>query len=72
MLQHNSPHDRESPLNFELIGYDELGRLPIIGRSSDRESILEVPERPAHGLEAESRPQRQREFLANDFWMAGF
>jgi len=65
-------HDRDEPLNYELLGYDELGRLPTIGRTSDRESFLSWTEQPARPRESELGAPRNREFLANDFSFGGF
>jgi len=67
-MAHSAPSDdRELPLNLELLGYDELGRLPTIGRSSDRESLLRLQEFFTRPGEQELASPRTREFLANDF-----
>lgn len=67
-MAHSVPSDdREPPLNLELLGYDELGRMPTIGRSTDRESLLRLQECFTHPGEHEIVSPRTREFLANDF-----
>jgi hypothetical protein len=72
-MAHSLPsYDREEPLNLELLGYDELGRLPTIGRSSDRESILKLQEYFTRSSEQELGSPRTREILANDFSIGGF
>ncbi|MSR60784.1 MAG: hypothetical protein EXS05_24615 [Planctomycetaceae bacterium] len=57
--------DPDLPLNLDLVGYDEFEQVPIIGRATDRESILDLP---TPGLPA-TEPRRGvlREFLTNDF-----
>ena len=55
------------PISFDAVR-DELGRVPVMGRESDRELFLDLP---AGGLAvphiAERRGSANRELLANDF-----
>ncbi len=57
----------DAPLNLDGVR-DELARVPVIGRESDRELFLDVP---VGGLAAprvsDSRQPAEREFLSNDF-----
>jgi hypothetical protein len=65
-------HDHDPPVNLDLIGYDELGWLPTVGRTSDGEPPLDLPDgtlRPKSDVPRRSGP---REFLANDFASGGF
>jgi hypothetical protein len=63
--KHPASHD--APLNLDAVR-DELARVPVIGRESDRELFLDLP---VGGLAtprvADSRPPAEREFLSNDF-----
>lgn len=58
---------QEQPLNFELVGYDEPGWMPIIGRASDSEPLLDLPDGTLRPRNDEPRRACPREFLANDF-----
>ena len=62
---------QDQPLNLDTVR-DELGRVPVIGRETDRELFLDLP---MGGLAvphvADSRPPAQREFLSNDFTHGG-
>jgi hypothetical protein len=55
------------PLNLDMVR-DELARVPVIGRESDRELFLDLP---VGGLAAprvaDTRQPAEREFLSNDF-----
>ncbi|MGE5194398.1 MAG: hypothetical protein ACM3U2_18065 [Deltaproteobacteria bacterium] len=57
----------DEPLNLDAVR-DELGRVPVIGRESDRELFLDLP---VAGLAAphvaDNRQPAEREFLSNDF-----
>ncbi len=58
---------KDEPLSLDSVR-DELGRVPVIGRESDRDLFLDLP---AVGLAAphvaDSRKPAEREFLSNDF-----
>jgi hypothetical protein len=58
---------KDEPLSLDSVR-DELERVPVIGRETDRELFLDLP---AMGLAAphiaESRKPAEREFLSNDF-----
>ena len=61
-------YGEDMPLNLDAV-LDELGRVPIIGPSSDRELFLDLPSAglappPIGGCQ----PPVEREFLTNDFW----
>lgn len=57
----------DAPLNLDAVR-DELARVPVIGRETDRELFLDLP---VGGLAAphvaDSRQPAEREFLSNDF-----
>jgi len=59
--------DHDTPLNFDEVR-DELARVPVIGRETDRELFLDLP---VGGLAAphvaDARQPAEREFLSNDF-----
>ncbi len=57
----------DEPFNLEFVR-DELGRVPVMGRESDRELFVDLPSAglsPPHV--AEVRAPVQRELLANEF-----
>jgi len=57
----------DAPLNLDAVR-DELARVPVIGRETDRELFLDLR---AAGLAtpriADARQPDEREFLSNDF-----
>jgi hypothetical protein len=59
--------NKEEPLSLDSVR-DELERVPVIGRETDRELFLDLP---VGGLAAphvaDSRQPAEREFLSNDF-----
>jgi hypothetical protein len=61
----------DEPLNLDAVR-DELGRIPVIGRETDRELFLDLP---MGGLAVPhvpgDRPPAEREFLSNDFTHGG-
>jgi hypothetical protein len=61
----------DEPLNLDAVR-DELGRIPVIGRETDRELFFDLP---VGGLAAphvaDSRQPAKREFLSNDFTHGG-
>ena len=63
-----SPSGIDKPFSLDDAVRDELGRVPVIGRETDRELLFDLP---AGGLAmphvAESRTAAEREFLSNDF-----
>ncbi len=58
---------KDEPLNLDAVR-DELERVPIIGRETDRELFVDLP---VVGLAAphvaDTRRPAEREFLSNDF-----
>jgi hypothetical protein len=62
--------NKEEPLNLDAVR-DELERVPVIGRETDRELFIDLP---VGGLAtphvADIRRPAEREFLSNDFMWA--
>jgi hypothetical protein len=58
---------QEQPLNLDLVTYDDPGWTPIIGRASDSELMLDLPDGTLRPRSDEPRRTAPREFLANDF-----
>jgi hypothetical protein len=57
----------DSPLNLDAVR-DELERVPVIGRETDRELLFDLPGGgPSAPQGANSRSAAEREFLSNDF-----
>ena len=58
---------KDEPLSLDTVR-DELERVPVIGRETDRELFADLP---IGGLAAPNvaglRPPAEREFLSNDF-----
>jgi hypothetical protein len=65
-------HDHDPAINLDFIGYDELGRLPTVGRTSDDGPPLDLPDGTLRPKSDEPRRSGPREFLANDFALGGF
>lgn len=61
----NPQLETDAPLNLDLVGYDEFEQVPIIGRATDRETLIDLPLMTMPS--AEPRPAILRELLANDF-----
>ncbi len=66
-MPENDNVNRDDPLSLDAVR-DELGRVPVIGRETDRELFIDLP---TCGLAmphvAECRGTIEREFLSNDF-----
>ncbi len=58
---------QEQQSNLDLARYDEPGWMPIIGRASDSEPLLDLPDGTLRPRNDEPRRAFPREFLANDF-----
>ena len=66
-MPENFAANKDEPMSLDTVR-DELGRVPVIGRGSDRELFLDLPEAGlAAGAFSESRQAAERELLANDF-----
>jgi hypothetical protein len=69
-MSDNFYSSKDEPFNLDMVR-DELGRVPVIGRETDRELFVDLP---SGGLAAPHstgcRPPAEREFLSNDFTSA--